>query len=241
MPLRILLLQARRADDPAREDERRSFAAKALLPVEHFVAHDLLTGPPSMQKVHTCDALMVGGSGDFYVSKQNLPQFPALMEFFNEVVTIGLPILASCFGFHLLAKALGGEVVHDLESMEVGTFELTLSDAGTNDELFSCLPRQFRAQLGHKDRAAELSDKCVTLASSQRVPCQAFRVHGYPVWATQFHPELDVEENRQRFRQYIEGYATFMSVEQREATLRQFRDSPETHGLIRRFLEINFG
>ena len=144
MPPRILLLQARNADDPAREDERRSFAAKAELPVEQFVVHDLLDGPPSMERVFSCDALMVGGSGDYYVSKQNLPQFPAVMDFFNEVVSIGHPMLASCFGFHLLAKALGGDVIYDLECMEVGTFDLTLTDLGTDDELFNSLPRQFR-------------------------------------------------------------------------------------------------
>ncbi len=241
MPPRILLLQARNADDPAREDERRSFAAKAVLPVEQVVVHDLLSGPPSMGKVFSCDALMVGGSGDYYVSKQNVPQFPALMDFFHEVVSIGHPMLASCFGFHLLAKALGGDVMYDLESMEVGTFELTLTDSGTDDELFNSLPRHFHAQLGHKDRATRLSDNCVALASSHKVPYQAFRVRGQPVWATQFHPELDVEENRTRFRQYVEGYATFMSAEEREKTLSKFRDSPETSGLIRRFLEINFG
>ena len=240
MAPRILLLQARNADDPAREDERRSFAAKALLPVDHFVAHDLLNGPPSMEQVNTCDALMVGGSGDYYVSKKNLPEFPATMDFFRRIVSMGYPVLASCFGFHLLAHALGGEVVYDLESMEVGTFDLTLSDAGAEDELFCCMPRYFPAQLGHKDRVVRLPDCCVSLASSQKVSYQAFRVLGQPIWATQFHPELDVEENRKRFRQYVAGYATFMSDEEREQTLSKFRDSPETSALIRRFLEINF-
>lgn len=241
MPPRILLLQARNEDDGAREDERRSFAEKADLPVDQFVIHDLLTGPPSLDKVLNYDALMVGGSGDYYVSKQNLPQFPALMEFFNDVVAAGHPVFASCFGFHLLTKALGGEVIYDLDHIEVGTFELKLTECGTEDELFCCLPRQFQAQLGHKDRADRLPKQCVHLASSERAPYQAFRVRGRPIWATQFHPELDFEENRTRFRQYVAGYATFMSEAEREQALSQFIDSPETEGLIRRFLEVVFG
>ena len=138
MPPRILLLQARNADDPAREDERRSFAAKAVLPVEQVVVHDLLSGPPSMGKVFSCDALMVGGSGDYYVSKQNVPQFPALMDFFHEVVSIGHPMLASCFGFHLLAKALGGDVMYDLESIDFS--ELPRSNRESTTAIFTIFP-----------------------------------------------------------------------------------------------------
>lgn len=241
MPQRILLLQARNPDDEAREDERRSFAEKAGLPVEHFVVHDMLTGPPSLDTTLGCDALMVGGSGDYYVSKQNLPYFAAHMSFFRQIVEMGHPTFASCFGFHLLTEALGGQVIHDPDHTEVGTFDLTLTDAGAEDLLLSSLPRHFRAQLGHKDRASQLPGGCVNLASSDRVPYQAFRVQNKPIWATQFHPELNMEENRTRFRQYVAGYATFMSEAEREETLGKFAESPETDRLIRTFLGVVFG
>ncbi len=69
MPPRILLLQARNHDDLARLEERQSFADKARLDIEQIVPYDLLSGTPTLREALGYDALMVGGSGDFYVSK----------------------------------------------------------------------------------------------------------------------------------------------------------------------------
>lgn len=71
--LRILLLRARSPADPAKEDERRSSARRAGLEPERFESHDLLEGPPTASDLRRYDAVMVGGSGDFYVSRENLP------------------------------------------------------------------------------------------------------------------------------------------------------------------------
>ena len=46
--------------------------------------------------------------------------------------------------------------------------------------------------LGHKEAVRRLPDGAVLLASSTTCPVQAFRL-GEHVYATQFHPELDVE------------------------------------------------
>ena len=50
----------------------------------------------------------------------------------------------------------------------------------------------FDAFLGHKEAVSRLPDGAVLLASSAACPVQAFRL-GRNVYATQFHPELDVE------------------------------------------------
>ncbi len=241
MSLRVLLLQARNYDDLARTEERRSFADKAGLDVEQIVPHDLLSGPPTLREVLRYDSLMVGGSGDYYVSKGNLPGFPELLGVLRDVVAHSHPTLASCFGFQLLVRALGGEIVTDIATMEVGTYDLTLTDAGQQDELLGVLPRRFRAQLGHKDKASRIPPGCVNLASSKRSPFQAMRIPEKPIWATQFHPELTGEENRIRFSRYLSGYASVMSEEERDSTLSRFAESPETLVLIPRFLELVLG
>lgn len=241
MSLKILLLQARNHDDLAKDEERRSFAQKAGLDIEQIVPHDLLAEPPSLRKVISYDAMMVGGSGDYYVSKGNLPGFSQVLETIQEVVARGHPTFASCFGFQLMVKALGGEIVNDVAGMEVGTYQLTLTKAGQQDELLGTLPHQFYAQLGRKDRAAQLPSGSVNLASSRLCPFQAMRIPHKPIWATQFHPELTGEENRIRFSRYLQGYASVMSEEERRATLNRFQESPETPALILRFLELVFG
>ncbi len=241
MSPKILLLQARNPDDTAKYEERESFAKRAGLEVEQFVPHDLLSGPPPIKKVRSYDAIMVGGSGDYYVSKKNLPKFTETLDLLREVVAQSHPTFASCFGFQLLAKALGGEVILDSPHTEVGTYSAWLTDAGKNDELLGSLPAQFSAQLGRKDRASQLPDTCIHLAASKRCPYQAFRVQGKPIWATQFHPELNRADNLARFVRYQKGYGAVMSKDEQDAAFNRFQDSPETETLIPRFLKLVFG
>lgn len=240
MQTRILLLQARHANDAARHEERTSFASAAGVPETQMIPFDLLTRKLTLATVRNYDALMIGGSGDYYVSKENLPHFQTVLDILAEAVTVGRPIFASCFGFQLIVKALGGEIAYAPEQTEVGTFPVTLTEAGRSDELFGTLPDTFRAQLGRKDRATRLPDSLLHLAGSERAPFQAIRVPGQPIWATQFHPELTKETNLARFKRYLAGYAASMSAEALEATRRQFDHSPEANGLIRSFMQIVF-
>jgi GMP synthase (glutamine-hydrolysing) len=241
MPPRILLFQARNHDDQARLEERQSFADKAGLDIEQIIPCDLLSGTPTLQEVLGYDALMVGGSGDYYVSKGNLPGFAQVLELLRGIVARGHPTFASCFGFQLMVKALGGEIVYDQEGVEVGTYDLMLTEAGQEDELLGLLPRQFQAQLGRKDRASRLPPGCVNLAFSESTPFQAMRIPEKPIWATQFHPELSGEENWTRFQRYQRGYASVLGEEGQMAAASRFCESPETLVLIPRFIELIFG
>jgi GMP synthase (glutamine-hydrolysing) len=236
----ILLLQARLPDDPMREHEHRCFVDRTGLPAECILSHDLCEGPPSIVDLERYDALSVGGSGAFYVSRGNLPQFDAYLDFLREAVERGHPTFASCFGYQSIVRALGGELVHDPSRAEVGTFELTLTGHGRSDPLFGGLPDRLMAQMGHKDRASLPAPGTLNLASSERCTYQALRVPSKPIWATQFHPELDRETNLDRFRRYMADYGPERQEDLQEAFDR-FKESPEASGLLRRFLEQIFG
>lgn len=239
--LRFLLLQIRDHGDRVIEEERASFAEKAGLEVEQILLHNLLDGPPTRARVEACDGVLVGGSGDYYVSKGHMPAFDELMRFFIELADRGYPTFASCFGFQLMVRALGGTIVHDVENTELGTLELSLTEAGRNDPLMGTLPEKFNAQLGHKDRADSLPPGFENLARSELCEYQAFRVPDKPIWATQFHPELDSITNKGRYLRYLEGYSEHLTDEQRAATLDTYRDSPETGELLRHFVNLVFG
>ena len=75
-----------------------------------------------------------------------------------------------------LVRALDGEVIHDPDNTEVGTYELTLTAEGRADELFGGLPDRFLAQMGHKERAFRYPAGIPNLASSERSPLQALPV-----------------------------------------------------------------
>jgi GMP synthase (glutamine-hydrolysing) len=239
--IRILLLQARNPGDPAKDEEVRSFAERTAVAAEQIVGWDLLQGPPTLAQVRRHDALMVGGSGEFFVSKRDLPDHQRSLDLLLEVVDRGYPTFASCFGFQCLVQALGGEVVYDPDNTEVGTFELTLTEDGRRDELFGHLPDRFLAQLGHKDRAAGPVGGLPTLAFSDRAPVQALRIPGKPIWATQFHPELARDTNLGRYERYLDSYAATLNPEELRESLKSFRESPATLDLLARFVRLVFG
>ncbi len=239
--VRVLLLQARTDDDPARGEERASFSSKTGLPLEQIVPYSLLGGPPSLRSCRSFDALMVGGSGEFFVSRRDLPYLDDTLDFLGEITDIGHPTFASCFGFQCMVQAHGGAIVHDPERMELGTYALTLTKIGQADPLLGSLPTTFSAQMGRKDRAASLPEGFRHLASSEAAPFQSIRLGEAPVWATQFHPELDGVTNKERYLRYVEDYSVHMDEAERQAVLDRFDDSPETDKLLPRFLELVFG
>lgn len=83
------------------------------------------------------------------------------------------------------------------------------------------------AQTGHKERAEQPPKSIVNLASSELCKFQASRIPDKPIWAFQFHPELNVEDKRLRFIRYLDGYAAYMSEQERAETLKRFLGSPE--------------
>ena len=240
VPPKILLLQARLPDDPMAAHEHQCFVDKAGLPAENIVCYDLCQGPPSAGELAKFDAMTVGGAGDFYVSRGDLPHFEAFLDFLRETVEQSFPTFASCFGYQCMMQALGGEIIYDPDNVEVGTYDITLTDDGAADELLGQLPRHFRAQLGHKDRAVSTPDGVLNLAGSELSPFQALRVTGRPVWAAQFHPELDRQTNLDRYKYYLEGYAVSLDEAELQKQFDAFDHSPETDTLMPRFLSLVF-
>jgi GMP synthase (glutamine-hydrolysing) len=108
-----------------------------------------------------------------------------------RVVAEDFPFLGCCYGVGTLGSVHGG-LVDRTYSEPIGAATLTLSDAGRTDPLFGVLPTTFEAFLGHKEAVSRLPEEAVLLASSAACPVQGFRL-GRNVYATQFHPELDVD------------------------------------------------
>src|SRR3546814_14572444 len=73
------------------------------------------------------------------------------------------------------------------------------------------MPRTFEAFVGHKEAISSLPATATLLASSPACPVQMFRV-GCNVYATQFHPELDVDGITTRIHAYA-SYGYFAADE----------------------------
>ncbi len=231
--MRLMVLQARLASDPMLEHERRCFADATGVVEAELDFCNLVDAVPDLEEVVSHDALLIGGSGDFSLSKPDHPFFDPVADLLRRLVRRRFPIFGSCFGYQLLVDALGGRVEHDLACSEVGSFNVMLTEQGRQDDLFGQLPERFVAQMGHLDRATELPPDVPNLATSRRCTHQALRVPGAPVWATQFHPELDHETNLDRCVAYAKQYVSEETTENRDAM-----PSPEAATILRRFLEL---
>jgi GMP synthase (glutamine-hydrolysing) len=108
-----------------------------------------------------------------------------------QVLEADFPFLGACYGIGTLGTLRGG-VVDRRYGEPIGPMTIELSEQGRADQLFGVLPPAFTALLGHKEAVSRLPDGAVLLASSATCPVQAFRL-GTNVYATQFHPELDLD------------------------------------------------
>lgn len=199
--LRFLLLQMRDADDPMRDQEVRCFARAFRCPAERIEVCDLLRGAPTPAQLRQWDAVLLGGSGDYSVA-QGGPWLASALDAMRELYDLAKPTFASCWGFQAMAKALGGEVVTDTTRGELGSVLVTVTEPGRKDEVFRNAGEQFLAQMGHQDVVTRLPENAVLLASSGLVTNQAFRLRNKPIYATQFHPELDREALIERIEAY---------------------------------------
>jgi GMP synthase (glutamine-hydrolysing) len=158
-----------------------------------------------------------------------------LAELLDEVVGRDLPFLGACYGVGTLGVHQGG-VVDRTYGEPVGAVPVSLTEAGRADPVFGAVPPVFDAFVGHKEALREPPPGAVVLASSPGCPVQAFRVR-QNLYATQFHPELDVPGIVERVRIYQDaGYFPADDVDRVVAAL-QTSDVVDPPRLLRAFVE----
>jgi GMP synthase (glutamine-hydrolysing) len=196
---------------------------------------DLLSGAPDQALLDSVDVVLIGGSGDYSVVRGGA-WLPAALDTMVGLHGSSKPTFASCWGFQALARALGGEVITDREQAEVGTVCLELTPEGERDPVFGSIGPRFPVQIGHEDIVTSLPDGAVLLASSETIENEAFCFPDKPIYATQFHPEL----NRDGLIERVARYPAYLALTG-AATLDEFRDmtpeTPEAESLMLRFLE----
>ena len=234
--MRFLLLQIRDHDDPMRAHEVEAFARAVHCPTDVISVLNLLDEPITPSRLDSIDVVFVGGAGGYSVCDSQ-PWLLRALDGLRLLYDLRQPVFASCWGFQAIARALGGEVVHAPEHAEVGTHLLRLTEAGKQDPLFGELPESFWAQMGHEDRVETLPPKAIRLASSVLTQNQAYTFADWPVYATQFHPELTADDVTRRVRQYPDYLKLTTGLTLDEFQQRTF-DSPESAALIRRFLDL---
>jgi GMP synthase-like glutamine amidotransferase len=122
--------------------------------------------------------------------------------FIKEAIQRGKFILGICLGAQLIAKALGAKVFK-APVKEIGWYDVSLTKIGSNDPLFSYLPKTFPVFQWHED-TFEIPKGAKLIATSSSVPHQAFR-YGDNAYGLQFHLEVTEEMIQEWMRTYEEG------------------------------------
>ncbi|MBA8816342.1 GMP synthase (glutamine-hydrolyzing) [Microbacterium halimionae] len=143
----------------------------------------------------------------------------------KRVVALDFPFLGACYGVGTLGSQQGA-VIDRHFAEPISVVDIALSDAGERDPLCAALPPSFSAFVGHKEAIRRLPETATLLASSATCPVQMFRV-GENVYATQFHPELDVVGITTRIRAYA-SYGYF-GLDEIDMTLAAVNRAPVTH------------
>ena len=233
--LRLALLQIRSQEIPLRQ-EQSCFIERCRVARRQFRFLNLTEEPEiRWRDVEDAHAVLIGGAGAYSVT-HNHPFTEPLREVILRLIDEDRPVFGSCWGHQFLAEMLGGTVIEDKERSEVGTFPITLTDAGAADPVFSNYPRTFHVQLGHNDRVSTLGQDWAELARSELCPYQAIRLRGKPVYATQFHSEMNEERLRERLLVYLDDYVA--DEQEHREILRRLRPSLEADQLVQTFLEL---
>lgn len=206
------LLVSTRLDKFMQDHELGCLVRAGELKLEDFRIFNATSEPITPELSQQYDAIFIGGTGDFSVATDRPDWFNKLVGWTQGLLEDGVPTLGLCYGFHLMAHAVGGEVKTRPDLEETGTFEVRLTQAGTDDEILKCLPSRFLAQQGHHDVVVSMPQEWIRLADSERCHWQAFKHPEKPFYGLQFHPELRREDFMDRMRAYAESYASTPEV-----------------------------
>lgn len=155
----------------------------------HFTTFDVAEGARA-PGIKDFDGFIVTGSPAMVTEQHAWSE--NLKPWLQKVVRLNKPMLAVCYGHQLLAEALGGKAGWHPKGREIGTVDITLTEAGRSDALLGTLAPTFSAQVTHAQSALELPQGATLLAFNDYEPNQAFRV-GQNVWSVQFHPEFTAD------------------------------------------------
>jgi GMP synthase (glutamine-hydrolysing) len=235
------LLLASRAEDAAADDEYLAYLRYTGLAEAQLHRIRMEAAPLPRLELSEYSGVIVGGSpftsSDPAEHKSDI-QHRVERELFallDRIVAQDFPFLGACYGVGTLGLHQGA-VIDRTYGEGLGGVTVSMTSAGQQDPLLRGLPEQFTAFVGHKEACTVLPGGAVLLASSETCPVQMFRIRSN-LYATQFHPELDVQGLTTRIDIYRHaGYFPPDSAEELMAQARQHTVT-EPMAILRNFVE----
>ncbi|TFD49144.1 glutamine-hydrolyzing GMP synthase [Cryobacterium frigoriphilum] len=149
-----------------------------------IVAHTITAA--EVQAKNPLGIVLSGGPSSVYA--EGAPAFDA------AIFDLGIPVLGICYGFQVMATALGGTVAQT-GAREYGSTPVTVSNG--DNVLLADQPDAQNVWMSHGDSVATAPDGFTVLASSVSTPVAAFANDERRLYGVQWHPEVKHSENGQ--------------------------------------------
>ncbi|MBS3996122.1 MAG: glutamine amidotransferase [Hydrogenophaga sp.] len=174
-------------------------------------------------------------TGSHAMVSEREPWSEALVPWLRAAVQAQTPVLGICYGHQLLAHALGGEVAHHPQGVEIGTVTVERHAVAADDPLLGELPDAFAAQAVHWQSVRRLPPGAVPLARSAHEAHHAYRI-GESAWGVQFHPEFSAEA----LGAYLDGLGDTLAREGLDAAQISagLQPTPEAASVLPRFARL---
>ena len=111
-----------------------------------------------------------------------------------RILELGIPILGICYGFQVLAQALGGKV-DQTGKREYGATDLEVGASGT---LLAGQPELQVCWMSHGDQVVAAPQGFDVLASTYTTPVAAFESKARRIFGVQWHPEVKHSQQGQK-------------------------------------------
>ena len=121
--------------------------------------------------------ILSGGPSSVYA--ESAPKFD------GEILKLGIPVFGICYGFQVMASALGGTVTKTGKS-EFGRTKLI----GKESKLLKELPLEQLVWMSHGDAVTQAPNGFAVCASTADTPVAAFENESGQLAGVQFHPEV---------------------------------------------------
>ncbi len=236
----VLILQLRPEDDTSDNEFEAILKYGGLDPGDVRRLRIETSGIPDNLELDDYCAVIVGGSPfDISTPETDKSSIQQKIErdfkrLFEQIVARDFPFLGACSGNGLLGAYLGTNI-SSLYGEAVGCVSLHLTDAGKLDPLLEGFPEQISVLLGHKEACDETPAGATLLMTGTACPVQMFRV-GENVYATQFHPEGDIEGFTLRIHAYKHhGYFQPDEAQNLIDAISE-KDTPYAQQILRRFV-----
>ena len=230
-----MLLQIR-DNQNVRVEEHLSFANFSKLELHQIEVLNVFDTPSfKPNQIDNYDALYVGGASEANVLEPDkYPFVKNCIELLRYAAEISKPTFASCFGFQLAVLAFGGIILNKDKDYEMGTVKISLTDKAKSDLIYQGIQDRFPAVSVHRQYASTIPEPLETLAYTGQC-VHSFKYKNKPLWAFQFHPEVDRETLVKRLTIFSRHYTD--NVEHLNEVLNSAVETPESNILLGNFVE----